>query len=71
MDPNKDESEREEAEEKIRGERKPACSRLEEGGRAVNRWARRGSEEESAESLMERDRMDVPRSHRSISDSSP
>lgn len=37
MDPNKAESAREEVEEKIRGNRKPAWGILEEGGRAVNR----------------------------------
>ena len=36
MDPNEVESAREEVEEKIRGKRKPAWGRLEEGGRVVN-----------------------------------
>lgn len=48
VDPNKAESAREEVEEKIRGKRKPAWGRLEEGGRVVNTgW--RGSKEESRE----------------------
>lgn len=36
VDHNKVESAREEVEEKIRGKRKPAWGRLEEGGRVVN-----------------------------------
>lgn len=36
VDPNKAESAREEVKEKIRGKRKPAWGRLEEGGRVVN-----------------------------------
>lgn len=45
VDPNKAESAREEAEEKIRGKRKPAWGRLVEGGRVVNTRGWKGSEE--------------------------
>lgn len=45
MDPNKAESAREEVEEKIRGKRKPAWGRLEEGGRVVNTRAGKAARE--------------------------
>ncbi len=45
MDPNKAESAREEVEEKIRGKRKPAWGRLEEGGTLVNTGAGKAARE--------------------------
>lgn len=51
MDPNKAESAREEAEEKIRGKRKPAWGRLVEGGRVVNTRGWKGSEGRRAQKV--------------------
>lgn len=56
VDPNKVESVREEIEEKIKGKRKPAWGRLEEGGRVVNIRVGKAARKESLDGKLDSSR---------------